>query len=73
MVSKSLADPTMSTSTGIGTDLHNLRAVDCQMNISRSNKFQEGGSSRILLTNDGDDSWYLETAQTLAGMIIVEM
>ena len=42
VVSKSLASPAMSTSTGIGTDLHNLRAIDYQMNSSRSNKrFQD--------------------------------
>ena len=61
VVSKSLADPSMSTSTGIGTDLHNLRAIDYQMNSSRSNKrFQDGGSTgdSKTITNDGDDGWY---------------
>ena len=61
VVSKSLADPAMSTSTGIGTDLHNLRAIDYQMNSSRSNKrFQDGGSTgdSKTITNDGDDGWY---------------
>ncbi len=61
VVSKSLANPTMDTSTGIGTDLHNLRAVDYTMNISRSNKrFQDGGSTgdSNTITNDGDNGWY---------------
>ena len=62
VVSKSLADPEMTTSTGIGTDLHNLRAVDYQMNSSRgNNKFQDNGSSgkSTSITNDGDDpGWY---------------
>ena len=61
VVSKTLADPSMNTSTGIGTDLHNLRAIDYQMNSSRSNKrFQDGGSTgdSKTITNDGDDGWY---------------
>ena len=51
----------MDTSTGIGTDLHNLRAIDYQMNTSRSNKrFQDNGSSgkSTSITNDGDNGWY---------------
>ena len=61
VVSKSLANPTMDISTGIGTDLHNLRAVDYQMNTSRSNKrFQDGGSTgdSKTITNAGDNGWF---------------
>lgn len=42
---KSLADPSLVTNQpGPGTDVHNLRAADCQMNSSRNNRLFVSGS-----------------------------
>ena len=42
---KSLANPSLVTNEpGPGTDVHNLRAADCQMNSNRNNRFFIGGS-----------------------------
>ena len=48
---KSLANPTLETSpAGSGTDVHNLRAADCQMNSTRNNRFyiNASGNSDIV-------------------------
>ena len=61
VVSKSLASPAMNTNIGIGTDIHNLRAIDYNRNITRSNKrFQDNGSSgnSNTITNDGENGWF---------------
>ena len=42
---KSLANPSLVTNQpGPGTDVHNLRAADCQMNSSRNNRLFVSGS-----------------------------
>jgi endonuclease I len=50
---KSLATPALETdSAGSGTDLHNLRAADTQMNSTRNNNvFEEGNGNAGLTTN----------------------
>ena len=61
VVSKSLASPAMNTNIGIGTDIHNLRAIDYNMNITRSNKrFQDNGSSgnSNTIINTGENGWF---------------
>ena len=51
---KSLATPALeSTSAGSGTDLHNLRAIDCQMNSTRNNNVFEDSSGNAALTTNG--------------------
>jgi endonuclease I len=51
---KSLATPALETdSAGSGTDLHNLRAADTQMNSTRNNNVYEGGSGNAGLTTNG--------------------
>ena len=50
---KSLAVPGLDTDTpGSGTDLHNLRAADCQMNSTRNNNVYVDGSGDSVY-NDG--------------------
>jgi len=50
---KSLANPNLVTnSAGAGTDVHNLRAADCQMNSRRNNNYFKDGSGDSYL--DGD-------------------
>ena len=50
---KSLANPSLVTnSAGAGTDVHNLRAADCQMNSRRNNNYFKDGSGDSYL--DGD-------------------
>ena len=50
---KSLANPSLVTnSAGAGTDVHNLRAADCQMNSRRNNNYFKDGSGDSFL--DGD-------------------
>jgi endonuclease I len=50
---KSLANPSLETDfPGPGTDVHNLRAADCQMNSTRSNNYFRDGSGNSFL--DGD-------------------
>jgi len=41
---------------GIGTDVHNIRACDSQMNSSRSNRIFEDGSGDAHITSSGN--WY---------------
>ncbi|MDC1505107.1 endonuclease [Winogradskyella sp.] len=51
---KSLAAPALETdSAGSGTDLHNLRAADTQMNSTRNNNVYEEGSGNAGLTTNG--------------------
>ena len=51
---KSLATPALeTTSAGSGTDLHNLRAIDCQMNSTRNNNVFEDSSGNAALTSNG--------------------
>ena len=50
---KSLANPSLVTGQpGSGTDVHNLRAADCQMNSRRNNNYFRDGSGVSFL--DGD-------------------
>jgi endonuclease I len=50
---KSLANPSLEIDfPGPGTDVHNLRAADCQMNIRRSNNYFRDGSGNSFL--DGE-------------------
>ena len=51
---QSLATPPLTTSSaGSGTDLHNLRAADTQMNSTRNNNLFETGSGDAGLTANG--------------------
>ena len=51
---KSLATPALTTSSaGSGTDLHNLRAIDCVMNSTRNNNVFESSSGNAALTTNG--------------------
>jgi endonuclease I len=51
---KSLASPVLTTdSPGTGTDLHNLRAADCQMNSTRNNNEYDLSSGNAALTTNG--------------------
>lgn len=54
---KSLANPTMSTSVpGVSTDIHHLRAADCQWNSTRNNRpFTDGQGDAITV---GSTDWY---------------
>ena len=50
---KSLANPNLDTDEpGPGTDVHNLRAADCQMNSRRNNNYFRDGSGNSFL--DGE-------------------
>ena len=54
---KSLATPSLETDQpGPGTDVHNLRACDSQMNTSKSNRLFEDGSGNSHITPNGE--WY---------------
>jgi len=54
---KSIATPSLTTSTpGSGTDAHNLKACDSQMNSSRSNRLFEDDSGDSHITSSGE--WY---------------
>lgn len=51
---KSLATPALETdSAGSGTDVHNLRAADFQMNSTRNNNVYEEGNGNAGLTTNG--------------------
>ena len=55
---KSLADPDLDIDTpGSGTDLHNLRAADCQMNSTRNNNVYVDGSGDSVY-NDGAGTFF---------------
>ena len=50
---KNLANPSLTTgSAGSGTDVHNLRAADCQMNSTRNNNYFRDGSGNSFLNSD---------------------
>ena len=50
---KILANPSLETDfPGPGTDVHNLRAADCQMNSSRNNNYYRDGSGNSFLDED---------------------
>jgi endonuclease I len=50
---KSLANPSLETDfPGPGTDVHNLRAADCQMNSLRNNNYYRDGSGNSFLDED---------------------
>ena len=52
---KNLANPSLETDDpGAGTDVHNLRAADCQMNSTRNNRFfnNASGDSEIVHIED---------------------
>ncbi len=50
---KSLANPSLITGQpGSGTDVHNLRAADCQMNSRRNNNYFRDGSGNSFLEGD---------------------
>ena len=50
---QSLANPSLTTgSAGSGTDVHNLRAADCQMNSTRNNNYFRDGSGNSFLNSD---------------------
>lgn len=50
---KSLANPSLETDfPGPGTDVHNLRAADCQMNSRRNNNYFRAGSGNSFLDTD---------------------
>ena len=50
---KSLANPSLVTDDpGPGTDVHNLRAADCQMNSTRNNNYFRDGSGNSFLDID---------------------
>jgi hypothetical protein len=54
---RSIANPNLTTDEpGPGTDVHNLRACDCQMNSFRSNRLFEDGSGDSHVTVS--DEWY---------------
>ena len=50
---KNLANPNLETDfPGPGTDVHNLRAADCQMNSTRNNNYFRDGSGNSFLDED---------------------
>lgn len=54
---KSIATPPLVTNVaGSGTDAHNLKACDSQMNSSRNNRLFEDGSGDSHITSSGE--WY---------------
>ena len=71
---KSLANPKLDESSpGSGTDAHNLRAVDRQMNSWRSNNPYRDGSGNANLSNNGfypGDEWIGDIARILMYMNI---
>jgi len=78
---KSLATPALVTdSAGSGTDLHNLRAADCQMNSTRNNNVYGDGSGDSVLnsgvffpgdgTGTGGDDYRGDVARAIMYMYI---
>ncbi len=56
---KSLANPSMTTDDpGIGTDVHNLRAADSQMNSSRNNRPFENATASLESTITSNGNWF---------------
>jgi endonuclease I len=78
---KSLATPALDTdSAGSGTDLHNLRAADCQMNSTRNNNVYGDGSGDSVLnsgvffpgdgTGTGGDDYRGDVARAIMYMYV---
>tara|TARA_B100001175_G_scaffold52591_1_gene41717 strand:+ start:3813 stop:4889 length:1077 start_codon:yes stop_codon:yes gene_type:complete len=72
---KSLANPNLQLSTpGPGTDLHNIRAIDAEMNSVRSNRLFGEGNGNAKITEEGNfypgDEWKGDVARALMYMYI---
>lgn len=72
---KSLATPNLETDQpGPGTDVHNLRACDSQMNTSKSNRLFEDGSGNSHITPNGEwypgDEWKGDVARIIMYMYL---
>ena len=72
---KSIATPSLTTDDpGSGTDVHNLRACDSQMNSSRSNRLFEDGSGDSHITSSGEwypgDEWKGDVARIIMYMYL---
>ena len=72
---KSLATPTLETNyPGTGTDAHNLRAADSQMNSSRSNRTFAAGTGVSYITSGSHfypgDEWKGDVARILMYMYV---
>jgi len=72
---KSLATPSLETDQpGPGTDVHNLRACDSQMNTSKSNRLFEDGSGNSHITPNGEwypgDEWKGDVARIIMYMYL---
>ncbi|WP_459209344.1 endonuclease [Aquimarina rhabdastrellae] len=72
---KSAANPALDTDDpGSGTDAHNLRACDGQMNSSRSNRIFENGSGNSTITSSGNfypgDEWKGDVARIIMYMYL---
>lgn len=70
---KSLANPSLDESyPSSGTDVHNLRACDSQMNSSRSNRIFEDGSGNVHITSSANfypgDEWKGDVARIIMYM-----
>ncbi len=72
---KSLANPNLTTQNpGAGTDAHNLRAADSQMNSSRSNRLFVAGTGDAHITANNHfypgDEWKGDVARILMYMYV---
>jgi endonuclease I len=71
---KSLSSPKMTKEPGIGTDIHNLRAADGQMNNYRSNnKYRESTGHAKLMGQDSfypGDEWKGDVARIIMYMYV---
>ncbi|MBG7610747.1 endonuclease, partial [Polaribacter sp. BAL334] len=72
---QSLATPSFDTSfPSAGTDVHNLRASDSQMNSSRSNRLFAFGNGVSSVTSEGDffpgDEWKGDVARIIMYMYL---
>jgi endonuclease I len=72
---QSLATPPLDTSyPSAGTDVHNLRACDSEMNSSRSNRLFETGTGNAHITSNGrffpGDEWKGDVARILMYMYL---
>lgn len=72
---QSIANPSLDTSyPSAGTDVHNLRAIDSQMNSSRSNRLFASGSGTSAITLQGNfypgDEWKGDVARIIMYMYL---
>lgn len=70
---KSLATIHLTSDAIAFTDIHNLRAIDAQMNATRSNNLFEDGKGTSSLTENGfypGDEWRGDVARTIMYMYI---